>query len=516
MLYAFLLMGGMWLGIQFAKQEGHTSWKEGKHTNLESLIQLINEKYVDSVDHALLYKSGIEGIMRHLDPHTVYIPAKELNRVNEELEGSFYGIGIEFYILHDTLCISGILPGGPSEHKNMIPGDRMITIDEDTIAGKGLDEEKMISRIRGGHKTRVRLGLLRFDGSRPVVALERDQVPIKSVSASFKLDHETGFIKINVFSETTYEEFKQALEQLKAQGISKLVIDVRENPGGYMDAVAHVADELISGTHVIVSTRGRKRADSLVTSEPGLFENGKVCILVDENSASASEILAGAIQDLDRGSIIGRRTYGKGLVQEQFELPDHAAIRITTARYYLPSGRCIQRSYAHGKEEYRHDLIDRFSSGELQHGDSSHSDKPVFYTIKKRKVFGNEGVTPDYFIPLDTTYHPSLDAFYIEHAAEQIVHRFAFFHPKEMTRWKTPEEFTAGFKLTPLLLNDIRQFMIAHHIDVRLLNERIYAREITDAIRIQFARFLFGNTGRYQESYRNDPFIMKALNVMAQ
>lgn len=504
----------MWLGVQLAKQQGNASWKQGGHTGLENLIQLINQKYVDSIDNAVLYQSGIEGILHHLDPHTVYIPAGELKRVNEELEGAFFGIGVEFFILHDTLHISGILPGGPSENTHILPGDRILRIDRDTIAGKGLDEEQIINRIRGRQKTRIRLGLLHLDGKRESVTLERDLVPIRSVSAAFKLDQETGFIKINIFSETTYDEFRQALEQLNAHHISKLVIDVRENPGGYMDAVAHVADELISGTHVIVRTKGRKRTDSLVTGQTGLFEQGDVCILVDENSASASEILAGAIQDLDRGHIIGRRTFGKGLVQEQFELPDHSAIRITTARYYLPSGRCIQRSYAHGKDEYRHDLIDRFSNGELQHGDSNHTDKPVFYTRKKRKVFGNEGVTPDDFIPLDTVYHEKLDSFYTEHAAEQIACRLAFFHRNELNAWKTPEDLERSFKLSPLMMNEIRSFMQTHHMDAGLMAQAMYANEITDAIHVQIARLLFGNTGRYKALYRNDPFILKARQVM--
>lgn len=504
----------MWLGVQFSKKQALRAWKPDGHFSLERLIQLIDEKYVDSIDHSVLYQSGIEGILHHLDPHTVYIPANELNRVNEELEGSFYGIGIEYYFLHDTLIISGILPGGPAEGKNILPGDCILSIDADTIAGKRLDEDKIINKIRGEKNTRLKLGLRRLDGSLPVVVLERNKVPVRSVSAAFKLDKETGFIKINVFSETTYDEFNTALKQLTTKGIAKLVIDVRENPGGYMDAVAHVADELISGQHLIVRTKGRKRIDSLMTAEPGLFEQGKVCILVDENSASASEILAGAIQDLDRGSVVGRRTYGKGLVQEQFVLPDQSAIRITTARYYLPSGRCIQRSYSNGKDQYRHEIIDRFSSGELQHGDSQHTDKPVFLTSQKRTVFGNEGVSPDYFIPLDTTYNPKLDRFYTEHAAEQIVQRYAFFHQTEMETWRSPEDLNTRFELTPSWMLECRQFMVSRQIDPSLLDDRSSRDEITDAIRIQLARLRFGNNGRYLALYRKDPFILKAMAVM--
>ena len=380
----------MLIGVKLANQNGSSIISSNTGAQLDQLVRLLSEKYVDTLDEKKLYQSGIEGILSNLDPHTVYIPAKDLVRSNAELEGSFYGIGIEFYMLHDTVIVSGVIPDGPSDHTPIHPGDKIIRINDSVIAGRTMDEDEIIRRIRGEEKSTVTLTLQRLDNTETTLHISRGMVPIKSVTASFKLTAETGYIKIDLFSETTYDEFKEALDVLVKDHIKKLIIDVREHTGGSMDSVARDADELIAGTHTIVRTKGKNKSDSLMTSTEGLFEQGKLCILVDENSASASEILAGAIQDLDRGTLIGRRTYGKGLVQEQFELPDHAAIRITTARYYLPSGRCIQRSFAHGKDQYRHDIIDRFSTNYTSIEDSINKKDQKYYKIKHLIVYGEE------------------------------------------------------------------------------------------------------------------------------
>lgn len=515
-MFACVLILGMFLGYKLSNQSGEQVFSPQSSSHLDDLIKLISERYVDSLDEQKLYRNGIDGILKTLDPHTVYIPAEELGRVNEELEGTFYGIGVEFYLLNDTVVISAVLPGGPSQQKDIIPGDKIIRIDDTLVAGKKLDEEEVIRRIKGRQNTTIHLELLRLDGSHHKIEIARDQVPLKSVSAFFKIDEETGFIKIDMFSETTYDEFKQALDSLTSSGIKKLIIDVRENPGGYMDAVASVADELVAGTHTIVSTRGKQQKDSLVTSVAGLYEKGSLSILVDENSASASEILAGSIQDLDRGMIVGRRTYGKGLVQEQFELPDHSAIRITTARYYLPSGRCIQRSYANGKEKYKHDIIDRFKSGELEQGDSTHESSKPFYTASKKVVYGNEGITPDIFVPLDTVYHNQLDDFYTAHISEEFAHWYFFYHKNELNSYKNLTQFSNEFEVSDTMMKAMKSFLAQHKISSDILSNKLVYAEVIDALRSQFARMLFGNNGKYRELYRNDEFVKKALEVMVK
>ncbi|MCF8293774.1 MAG: S41 family peptidase [Chitinophagaceae bacterium] len=512
--FALVLIVGMLIGVKLANQNGSTTISANAGAQLDQLVRLLSEKYVDTLDEKKLYESGIEGILSNLDPHTVYIPAKDLVRSNAELEGSFYGIGIEFYMLHDTVIVSGVIPDGPSDHTPIHPGDKIIRINDSVIAGRTMDEDEIIRRIRGEEKSTVTLTLQRLDNTDTTIHISRGMVPIKSVTASFKLTAETGYIKIDLFSETTYDEFKEALDVLVKDHIKKLIIDVRENPGGYMDAVARVADELIAGTHTIVRTKGKNKSDSLMTSTEGLFEQGKLCILVDENSASASEILAGAIQDLDRGTVIGRRTYGKGLVQEQFELPDHAAIRITTARYYLPSGRCIQRSFANGKDQYRHDIIDRFSTNATAREDSMHKKATKYYTLQHRMVYGEEGVTPDLIIPLDTTYSDQLNDYYIEHMSEQFAQHYYYFHRPEFKTYTSLEKFSATFTINGPMLAAMNAYLRLHHVSTAVLSNKTLVAEINTSVRAQFARLLFGNNGKYKELLVSDKFVQKALMSM--
>jgi len=514
LLFSGILIIGMFLGFKLAKQNGNQNFSKKTSSQLDGLIQLLSAKYVDSIDEKKLYRSGIEGILKNLDPHTVYIPASEVGRANEELEGQFYGIGVEFYNHDDTVTISSIIQNGPSDNKNIQPGDKIIRIDDSIIAGKKLEDDAIIQRIRGDKNTAVKLTLLALNHELKTVDITRGNVPLKSIPAYFKVNDETGFIKIIMFSETTYDEFKTALADLVKQNIKHLIIDVRDNPGGYMDAVANVADELVAGVHTIVSTKGKERKDSLVTSIDGLFEKGNLCILVDENSASASEILAGAIQDLDRGLIIGRRTFGKGLVQEQFELPDHSAIRITTARYYLPSGRCIQRNYENGKEKYKHDIIDRYSNGSLYANDSVSKTSKIFYTLKKKPVYGDEGIRPDEFIPLDTIYHAQLNDFYLSHAAEEFSFNYYYFNQKEFSSFKNLEQFVQTFSMHSNLQNALTKYFHEHKLNVQILESPQYLKEINSSIKAQFAKILFGNNGKFKVQLSDDAFILKAIQKM--
>jgi carboxyl-terminal processing protease len=518
-LFALVLILGMFLGYKLSQSGGRYSSIRIANSNkhgLDDLIRLLSSKYVDTLNIEELKESGINGILEQLDPHTVYIPADEIDRVNEELSGSFYGIGVEFYRTFDTPTISFIMPGGPADTSSLKNGDKIIRIDDSLVAGVELEDEDIIQRIRGKRNTSVRLQVLRSNRALQNISIKRGNVPLFSVPAFFTIENSTGYIKIDMFSETTYDEFRAALLDLTSKGIKKLIIDVRDNPGGYMDAVANVADELVSGSYTIVRTIGKGKADSLITETDGLFEKGQVSILVNENSASASEILAGAIQDLDRGWVIGRRTYGKGLVQEQFELPDHSAIRITTARYYLPSGRCIQRSYKDGNESYKHDLIDRFTNGNLYAEDSSKEVKKTYYTRKKRKVYADEGVRPDFFIPLDTTYHKILDTFFIEHGAEEFARQYTLQHPELKTSYPDAEKFQNSFRSDEVFMKQLLAFSLRYGVPSALLSQDKALKQVITAVKSHIAKLLFGRNGRYQMLYQDDPFIRKAISVMQQ
>ncbi len=511
LLFALVLILGMFFGFRLANTQIRLPHASDNQTSLDALIALIRANYVDTLDESALYQSGIEGILKHLDPHTVYIPAKDVVRANEELEGSFFGIGVEFFIANDTVMVASIIKGGPSEHLNIHPGDQILKIDDSLVAGKKMEDDEIIRRIKGQINTYAHLTLRHPDGKNTLIDIKRGEVPLRSVPAWYMADAQTGYVKIDMFSETTHDEFREALQDLQRQGMKQLIVDVRDNPGGYMDAAAAIADEFIAGEHTLVSTRGKNKRDSIVSHEKGLFESGKLCVFINESSASASEILAGALQDFDRAIIMGRRSFGKGLVQEQFELPDHSAIRITTARYYLPSGRCIQKSYAEGKEKYKLDIIDRYQQGELQKEDSARRNQKIFYTAQQRKVYGEQGITPDEFVPLDTTYNVHLEDFYFQHIAETFAFRYLFFHPKALQQYQTASDFSLHFTLAPGLLAALRQYIKAAGLSGVLLDDPRTAREIENQIRIQFSRLQFGEKGRFQEMMREDDFIAKAL-----
>ena len=489
---------------------------ERKESNLHDLIKLIEDKYVDSLDGNTLYKSSIEGVLSHLDPHTVYIPKEELGRVNEELEGHFFGIGVEFFMYKDTVVISNILKNGPCYNTAMHAGDKLIRINDSLVAGKKISDETIISKIRGRQHTAIKLGLLHPDGKAENLTIKRNSIPIKSVPAAFMMDNKTGYILIRMFSETTYDEFAEALSELKKKGLENLIVDVRDNPGGYMDAVAKIADEMIEGEHVLISTKGKNRKEELKSGRQGLFEKGKVAVLINENSASASEILAGVIQDLDRGVVIGRRSYGKGLVQEQFELPDGAALRITTARYYLPSGRCIQRSYANGKSDYKDDIYQRYHDGELMHQDSmkkQHHTKE-YLTLKKRTVYGDEGILPDQFVAMDTSTSTLLKGFYEKHIASLFCTSYLYSHPSAFAAYTNLDEYSTQFRPTPEMQKDFTQFLTAQGINQAESTAYWNSPKIQNLIKSEFAKLKFAYNGYYKVSNEMDATIKMARNLL--
>lgn len=368
----------------------------------------INNLYVDSVDEQKLVEDGIRGMIEKLDPHSSYMTAKEVKAANEPLQGNFEGIGVQFNMVEDTLLVIQPVLGGPSEKQGIVAGDRIVNVNDTAIAGVSMPKEEIMRRLRGPKGTKVRLGVVRrgiADTLRFVVT--RDKIPVKSIDAAYMIRPGIGYIRIGNFGAQTHEEFCQSMLKLTGEGMQSLILDLQENGGGYLHAAVAIANEFLSNHELIVYTKGRQAPrNDYYAQGGGLFEKGKVVVLIDSYSASAAEIVTGAIQDQDRGLVVGRRSFGKGLVQRPIDLPDGSMIRLTIAHYYTPSGRCIQKPYEKGnKVDYAMDVVNRLKSGELMHEDSIHFvDSLKYYTLKEQRVvYGGGGIMPDYYVPLDTT-----------------------------------------------------------------------------------------------------------------
>jgi carboxyl-terminal processing protease len=369
-------------------------------------MQIVKFAYVEPVNDIELTENAIRGMLRELDPHSVYLSADELKEANEPLLGSFDGIGVQFNIINDTIVIVSPVPGGPSEKVGVLPGDKIVTIDGEKSTGSEVTNNYVMRKLRGERGTKVNVGIYRRSAPQVLdFTITRDKIPINSLDAAFMATPEIGYIKLNRFSRTTMREFREATNELMAQGMVHLILDLNYNSGGFLDVAIDLADQFLDRNKLIVYTEGNASPTQRFSStNAGNFKTGKVVVLINEGSASASEIVAGAVQDWDRGLLVGRRSFGKGLVQRPFDLPDGSAIRLTTARYHTPTGRSIQKPYDEGVDEYYNDLRERLMSGELISSESvSFPDSLKFLTMRnKREVFGGGGIMPDFFIPLDT------------------------------------------------------------------------------------------------------------------
>ena len=516
-IYAMILAFGVMLGFVINSiTVGKQTIGNRNYDKIEDILNYISLKYVDTVNRTQLVDKSIDKILSSLDPHSVYIPAKDVSEMNESLEGNFEGIGIEFYIVQDTITVVTAIPGGPSELIGMKAGDRIIKINDSIVAGVKIKDTSVKQRLRGPKDTKVKVTVLRSGVNHLLdFQIARDRIPLYSIDASYMATPEIGYIRITSFSANTHEEFVQKLHDLQSKGMTKLIIDLRDNPGGYLQAATSIADELISGEKLLLYTKGKAydRQDYLA-GKPGSFEKGDLCILINQRSASASEILSGAIQDWDRGTIIGRTSFGKGLVQEQYELRDGSALRLTIARYYTPSGRCIQRPYDKGTDAYYNEIYDRYSRGEFVHEDSIASlDTTVYRTSKGRRVYGGGGIRPDIFVPMDTTAES--EYFYaVRSFIPEFVYKYSSQHADVLSKYKTEDDFKKDYEVSDAMLSDFYTYAFAAGLKK---NETRQAK-ITSKVKLNLKAFLAKQVWRMDGFYyiinSSDDVVAKAIEKM--
>ena len=514
-----LLIGQSAIGsAQFRMNMGD----ESPLRKLQFAEMAITNLYVDSVDEKKLAEDAIRGMLDKLDPHSSYLTPKEVKDLNEPLSGNFEGIGVQFNMIEDTLLVIQPVTNGPSEKVGIIAGDRIVSVNDTAIAGVKMSKEEIMKRLRGPKGTVVRLGIVR-QGIKDLLkfTVVRDRIPVKSVDAAYIIRPGIGYIRVGSFGATTHQEFLESIEKLQAQGMKDLILDLQENGGGYLKAAVDIANEFLEAGDLIVYTEGRRVPRTEYTDDGnGVFRQGKVVVLVDSYSASAAEIVTGAVQDQDRGFVVGRRTFGKGLVQRPIDLPDGSMIRLTIAHYYTPSGRCIQKPYTKGdNKDYAMDMVNRLKSGELTNADSIHfADSLKYETLREhRTVYGGGGIMPDYYVPLDTTIYTK---FHRELAAKSIVIqqnlRYVDNHRKELQgRWTDFTDYKANYEVPQSLIDTI--IADGEKQDVKPRDEAELAKTIP-YLRLQLkaliARDLWDMSEYFSVFNEQNAMVKKALEVI--
>lgn len=516
LLFAIVLTVGMYIGFRLKEStSGVVFFQNTRKSSLQEVLDLIQNKYVDNLPADSLKNAVIDDVLAHLDPHSVYIPAKELDDVNEELAGNFQGIGVEFQLFNDTVNVLNVIENGPSYKAGLQVGDKIIRVNDTVvIAGTKKKADDIRKYLRGPGGSTVKVSLLR-DKQPLNVTITRGTIPIPSVDVAYMITPKTGFIRINKFAETTYEEFMYALESLQKKGMQQLVLDLRGNGGGLLNEAADIADEFLDDSKLIVYTQGSKVPRfEYRCKRDGLFETGKLVVLVDETSASASEILSGALQDWDRATIIGRRTFGKGLVQQQFQLTDGSALRLTIARYYTPIGRNIQKPYNKGKEKYEEELINRFHNGEVVQGDTSKPAGPAFKTPGGHIVYGGGGITPDIFVPFDTTAQPdAISELYLKGTLSNFVYHYYIQNKNYFKQFDSPTSFAQQFTIGDKEWNALIDF--AHKDSIRLETLPAKAKaEFLPRLEAFLARQIWRTEGYFEVMNPKDAMVNKALEFI--
>ncbi len=516
LLVAVILCIGLVAGYFYrsAKTMNNPGISPSRNNVLLEALDYIRAEYVDTVSEKKLTEAAIIAMLDSLDPHSVFIPAADLKEYTEPLEGKFSGIGIQFNMQNDTVVVIRTILNGPSEKIGIRPGDRIVKINDTLVAGIKMSTHQIMRKLKGIKGTKVKVGIKRFSVDHLVdFIITRDEIPLNSIDVSFMAEHGTGVIKISEFSRRTYEEFMNAVDRLNRQGLKKMILDLRDNGGGYMNAAVDIADEFLPDGDLIVFTQGRAnpRRD-LYATRKGRLENIPLIVLMNEWSASASEILSGALQDNDRAMIIGRRSFGKGLVQQQVELSDGSAVRLTVARYFTPSGRCIQKPYSHGKENYFDELNQRYQNGEFFNPDSIIPLDTLSYTTKKgRKVYGGGGIMPDVFIPHDTSF---VSPFYSKVVSMGLLYKFAFNYSDAnrviLSQFNDPysiEKFLTGKKIFNQFLEYCsQQKVLASSSDLKKSGNYLRVQLFAN-----IARYILDNEGYYPLLLQIDYGMKKAI-----
>jgi len=472
------------------------------------ILHIIQERYVDSVDNEKITASAIDAILGELDPHSVYIPGKRLNEINEDLDGSFQGIGIEFNIVKDTVHVMHVVEGGPSEKAGLKTGDKILKVDDHHAIGiKDVDEFK--KWVKGPKGSSVRIEIMRSE-NRAQKNIIRDFIPVPSLDAFYMIDQSKGYIKLNRFSNNTYKEFLDALQSLTKKGMKELILDLRDNGGGILEEAIDIIDELVGGDQLIVYTEGQKNPKKEYKAKrKGIFENGKIIVMLNENSASASEVIAGALQDLDRATIIGRRSFGKGLVQEQFSLSDGSALRLTTARYYTPLGRSIQKPYDKGMDAYASEILQRVHSSK-NIDSNSQTNKKVFTTSKGKKLYGGGGIAPDIYVPLDKILlDTNLNIFYRNNLLSFFAYQYYMLHKNKIKSFGNVESFNTRFDMDA---STYAALMKESKSNIKLNKDQQYF--IQQRFKAMLGRLQWGQAASTFIINAKDPTYLKAIQLL--
>lgn len=518
--YPLVISIAIVLGIVIGNYISTKKFTLDKDRKINAVLNLIQSEYVDSIDVKDLVEQAIPAIIGNLDPHSYYIPASDIRAENEKLDGSLSGIGVSFFMMNDTANVDQVIPNGPAEKVGMLAGDRIISVNGESIVGGTLTAEGIRSKIRGEKGTKVKIGVKRNSSKKTLTfTITRDDIPMNTVDVSYMIDDKTGYIKIAQFGKNTYDEFFAALSKLKKDGASRYIVDLRGNPGGYMEMAILMVNEFLEQGELIVYTKGRKEREDIQvwSDDQGSFHDAQVAVLIDEYSASASEIMAGALQDNDRGLVVGRRSFGKGLVQKQIYLPDSSAIRLTIARYYTPSHRCIQKDYTLGDEDdYSKELYDRYSHGELYSADSIKVDKSkIFRTANGRIVYGGGGIVPDIFVPNDTT---GVTTYYRAVAnlglLQQYVYTYVDINRDQLKNVKTVKQLMGMMPSDDALTYDFVCYARDNGVPMRWYYINLSRSLIARQLRALVIRDVLGTEEFYRYYNRTDNTVNAALKAL--